>query len=189
MRLDEAAEQISTRVIHDAANLVDAASAEAIAEMSIDRLMFMTDPDLDDWRAMVSSQGGIAKRPEGMDEETFHRRWRGLAARFDNSSVGIEGVSVQSGEAGTEDAMGGPGSRFLRGDSGVSGVYPSPPDGARLIDVLVPIEYRLDGGRRIACTIVFRYADHGASRGWLFRDLFAFFGGDSFGEALNQPLK
>lgn len=186
---DAVLRRISASIQNSAAGLLDAPSALRIAEMSAERIAFMAEPDLEQWRAMVRTRGGDPVIPEGMDEATYLTRWRGHTARFAGSRLSDQGISVQRGIDGEEHTLGGPGSMYLRGDDTVSAIYPEPSNGAELIDVLVPIQYKLDNGDRIPCTLSFRYTRRDRNGPWMFSNVFAYFGPEAFGHGLNLPLK
>jgi hypothetical protein len=181
--------EIESTIQTSAAGVVDEASARRLAELTRERLAFMVDPDLESWRTLAVAQGGDPAIRDGIDEELFVKRWTTLADRYAGTKLGMEGISVQAAELGQEHTLGGPGTSFLRGDSTLSAKYPDPPENARLVDVLVPAQYRLvNSGERIPCTLAFRYADHGPGRGWLLAEVFTYFGTEGFGHGLYQAL-
>ncbi|MEM8756358.1 MAG: hypothetical protein AAGF47_01075 [Planctomycetota bacterium] len=184
----ETLDAIAVKLESEAEGVTDPASAAILAAMATERLRFMLEPDLETWESLVTSQGGVVESPSGLDEAEYMKRWHGLANRYKGSAISADGVTIRRAVPGEEQSLGGPGSRFLRGDSTLSGRYPDIDPEAEAVDVFLPAQYTLDSGRRIDCTLVFRYTNAENTGVWAFGEVFAYFGEDSMSVALNQPL-
>ncbi len=163
--------------------------SEALIATLVPHMRLIIAPDLDAWLNLAGERAPPAADPSHPDHEEFLQVWEKASTVLADSPIGIDQITARFAEPGTGPRVGVPETIFLRsGEARWQRKYGDPPEepGIRIVETLVPMQYRTRQGEVLPVTVTFRFYKREGETSWHPADLYLYFDRQAFGKRLSS---